>query len=178
VDRIKNLIDKQTLQKLRMEPGKMHNEYKEKCFKALAIEVLPSCFVAAVAIPDIILDKGHGSTDFAFQVIVSLFLKPIMEMHRRIGMEGFHLRASKVEEKKPSFLRAVKRALKGYFPKRGTTSMSFCEEGTTDEILVNMAHLLAWGVGAHYNSKNSKWISMLDIDVNKAGYGSSHLEEP
>jgi predicted MPP superfamily phosphohydrolase len=179
VKKIKNVIDNQTIQKLiKEQPSRLYKEYKEKCFNAMANEVLPNCFVAAIVIPDIILGKGHENTSFSYQAIFSHFLKPILEMHRRIGMEGFHLRISKINEIKKSFLGTTKQALKKAFPLKKTTSADFCVEGTTDDILVNMSRLLAWGVGAFYNSKNLRWISLLDIDAQQIGYGSAHLEEP
>ena len=73
----------------------MHKEHKEIFFNVMANEVLPSCFVVATVIPDIILGIGHEKTSFAYQAITSLFLKPILEMHRGIKIESFHLRSSK-----------------------------------------------------------------------------------
>ncbi|HLP47426.1 MAG TPA: toll/interleukin-1 receptor domain-containing protein [Candidatus Kapabacteria bacterium] len=161
LNKIKDIIDTQTIQKLKMSPSRMYPDCKEKCIKALSM-VLPNCFVAAVTIPDIILGRGHADTNYAYQVLVNLFLKPLMEMHRRIGMNRFNLRISKVNEKKPYLLGLVKSELKKYFPKRDTTSVQFCEENSSDEIFSNISRLIAWVVGVYYNSKDSKWISMLE----------------
>ena len=165
LENLKRYIDDQTIEELKMPPRKLRPEYKEKCLTAIAT-ILPISFVVAVAVPDIMLSIGRFKTEFSYQVMVSLFLKPLLEMHRKIGIEKFNLRISKIGENKPFLLRSVKNALKICFPKKGTTSADFSIEATSDEIFTNMARLLAWAVGTYYNAKNSRWISMLEIKTN------------
>ena len=162
VERLRSALSAPELRRLEQPPRDLRNDQREGLLTTLAV-VLPDAFVASIAVPSLLLTIGRGRTDFAYQALIDLFLAPLAELHRRVGVERFRLRLSQVGENGGFVLGAAKNTLKTSFPGKGARSATFAVAGDQDLPLVQAGRLVAWAVGAFYNSNSAdkRWISLL-----------------
>jgi len=162
VERLAKALPPADLRHLERPPRELRNDQREALLTALA-GVLPEAFVASIATPSLLLAIGRRRTEFAYQALLDLFLAPLAELHRRVGVERFGLRLSQVGEKSAFVLGASKSTLKRSFPGKGAQSATLASPGDADLPLVHGARLVAWAVGTFYNSSpaDERWISLL-----------------
>ena len=161
VENLRSHIGTAELHKLLIPPRKLRKEEKHSFITAMG-SVLEDCFEVAVTFPELFLRVGHHHPELAHQAMIDSFLLPLMQTHRRLGIENFHLRLYPVGDRGDCLLRNAKRVAKACYPKRGTTSVAFVGNNECGRILTAMARLFAWTVGSFHNSGNRHWISLLE----------------
>ncbi|HXT22125.1 MAG TPA: toll/interleukin-1 receptor domain-containing protein [Thermoanaerobaculia bacterium] len=162
VERMAKALTPANVRLLERPPRELRNDQREALLTTLA-GLLPDAFVASIAAPSLLLAIGRRRTEFAYQALLDLFLAPLAELHRRVGVERFDLRLSQVGEKSAFVLGASKSTLKRSFPGKGAQSVTLTAPGDEDLPLVHAARLVAWAVGTYYNSSpaDDRWISLL-----------------
>jgi hypothetical protein len=168
VGRLKAALGDNALAKVNIPPGRMRNEEKEDALLAVA-SALHDSFVAAVTVPDLIIAAGRNRPDVAYQAMIDLFLLPLIETHRRLEFAQFHLRIASVGDSTAVLLASAKRALKAGYAKKGSSTVEIASEAQADlHLLFWAARIVAWAVGAFYNSGHDKWVSLLEQRMNEA----------
>lgn len=151
-----------------MPPSRMRNEEKTGALVAIA-DALQDSFVAAVTFPELVMGAGRHRPAVAYQAMVDLFLLPLVESHRRLEFLQFHARLSSVGEATGALIASAKKALKGGYAKRGSSSVELVDDGQGDlALLVFAGRMIAWAVGAFYNSANDKWVRLLEERMSPA----------
>lgn len=164
-DTFQKSLKQSTFDQLEKPARKLRNEEKEEILSAAA-NSLENCFIVAVAIPSLLIKARRTRLELAYQNILNLFLIPIIEKHRRLGVGQLHVCLPNVGEKNSYLLKSTKSAIKAIYPTKNAYSADFIRK-QEDLILQNMARIIAWTVGNFYNSNNSRWITLLEDTIKK-----------
>ena len=141
-------------------PSQLRNEEKERLMRATSYALRDS-LVVAVTIPALMLGVGRANPDVAYQAIADLLLLPILETHRKLQFQQFHAHISDVGEANKGLQGIVKRVIRCAFPKKGCWGAEIVARDSIFSSLDYMGRLIAWAVGAFYNSGKSRWLQIL-----------------
>ncbi len=160
---IKDLDYKMLERLLKIPPSKLRNEYRELFLKNIA-NSLTDCFIVAAAIPSLILSVGNTNPELAYQSMLSIFLLPLLEQHKRLGFEQLHVRLSQTGKKDSYLLRSAKAMVRASTLKKSGKNYSadFQKKEDSEIVIIKMARIVAWAVSSFYNSGDAQWIKFLE----------------
>lgn len=162
-------IDSETLSYFNEQsPSRLRPDRKSNVLTAMG-KALSDSFLVAVTIPSHILNVGRSSPRLSYQVIVYLFLLPLLGMHKSLDFERFNIRFSPIGEEGVgrALIKYAKPLIKARFPKNSAKSVDFIDKGDEWWPLMKMANTLAWVISAYYNQNNSDWINLLKSFFNE-----------
>jgi hypothetical protein len=169
VERLKAALSEKAVTMADIPPSRMRNEEKEDALMAVSA-ALHDSFIAAVTVPDLIIAVGRNRPDIAYQAMIDLFLLPLIETHRRLDFVQFHARIASVGDSTALLVASAKKALKASYTKKGSGSVEIEGDQQGDlNLLFRAARIVAWAVGAFYNSGHDKWVSLLEQGMNETG---------
>ncbi|MBW8877876.1 MAG: hypothetical protein JF614_23170 [Acidobacteria bacterium] len=123
---------------------------RERIFTAISAAI-GGTFVVSVAVPSALLRAGRKRPEIAYQALCSLFLVPLVELHKKLEMQEVHLRLVGVGSCTPKLAALARAALREGYPKKSGSTVEVIEDGQPElAILGKMARYLAWAVERLY----------------------------
>lgn len=158
LEKLKDSLGSSGMKRLASPLRKLYPTEKEDLIQSCAL-VLRESHVICVSFSSLLLGVARSRPDLAYQVVADLMFLPLLQAHKKYGIDQFTCYLSKVGECDTAVLRAFKKVLLGTFPRKGATKLvlSTFEES----LLIQVARLFVWAASAHYNRQESKWISMI-----------------
>jgi hypothetical protein len=140
----------------------MHPADRERLFTAMSA-ALGGTFVVSVAVPAALLRAGRKRPEICYQALCSMFLGPLLELHRNLEMEEVHLRLVSVGSCTPKLVALSKATLKEIYPKKSGCTVEVISTGEPELAAVGkMARYLAWAVERLYNRDEKKWLAYFE----------------
>jgi hypothetical protein len=142
---------------------KMEIWERERLFSIMAA-TLGGTFIVSVALPSALLWAGLGKPSISYRAICGVLVVPLVELHRTLKVEEFHLRFPKIGECTQAFRGMVRGVLNNAYPKKGQASVDAIEEGSSFEVLADMAKHISYAVERLYRQPepDKKWISYFE----------------
>jgi hypothetical protein len=161
-------VDKRVLGSLISHtPSRVRNEDKE----ALAVQMaqtFKSGFIAAGVFSNLVLKAGRVKPLMAYQVIIDLFLLPLLSLHMELGFQRVQLLIPDVEAENDGLLKVSKRALRAVFPESNAGDVKVVEDTSPWYIVNRFARFVDWAVGAAYRRGNRQWLDVLEAAFREA----------
>ncbi len=103
----------------------------------------------------------------AYQLMVDLFILPLVRMHKRLRFTRLALFLPDVDPgntgaHNKQLLNASKKAVRAIYRKRGSAAVDRLEDGSVLEAFFATGKLVAWAVHRRYNSDDEKWVAILE----------------
>jgi hypothetical protein len=139
-----------------------HPADRERLFGAMS-SAIGGTFVVSVAVPAALLRAGRKRPEISYQALCSMFLGPLVELHRKLDMEAVHLRLIGVGSCTPKLVAMARTALKESYPKKSGSTVEVISDGECDlSVIGKMAKYFAWAVERLYNRGEEKWLAYFE----------------
>jgi hypothetical protein len=150
-------------------PDKLHDNEKNLLIRAMS-SILKDSLVVAVAVPSPLLDLGKSEPMLAYQILVDLFLLPLVGIHKQFEVNELNLHLGKVDTTNPvrgrtqrdsvdaALYKLIKKMVQPGGPRKMKTTLELVKESDPTYPILYLARFFTWAVHALYNSNNSHWI--------------------
>jgi hypothetical protein len=140
----------------------MHPADRERLFTGMSAAI-GGTFVVSVAVPAALLRAGRKRPEISYQALCSMFLSPLVELHRNIEIEEVHLRLAGVGSCTPKLVALARAALKESYPKKSGSTVEVISDGEPElAVIGKIARYLAWAVERLYNRDEGKWLTYFE----------------
>ncbi|MEM9552662.1 MAG: toll/interleukin-1 receptor domain-containing protein [Acidobacteriota bacterium] len=175
VNSTRGLFGDRALSVAKRRPSKLWPSEKELLL-SIAAEILEECFTVAVTTPAALLSGGRRRPDLAYRVLLDLFLFPLLDMHKRLEVDQFHLKLQGGDPKRNSLLKTTKQDIKSVFPHRSNT-VELVEATEESTIFLEVGRYLGWILNRHYNEGKRDWLDRLKTAIGNESKGSLDVRE-
>jgi hypothetical protein len=140
-----------------------HPADRERLFAAMSAAI-GGTFVVSVAVPSALLRAGRKKPEVSYQALCSMFLGPLVELHRKLEVEAVHLRLIGVGSCTGKLVALARTTLKDSYPKKSGSTVEVISDGDCDlSVIGKMARYFAWAVEQLYNEKKEKkWLAYFE----------------
>jgi hypothetical protein len=139
-----------------------HPADRERLFTAMSAAI-GGTFVVSVAVPAALLRAGRKRPEISYQALCSMFLDPLVELHRKLEMEEVHLRLMGVGSCTPKLVALARAVLKESYPKKRGSTVEVISDGESElAVIGKIARYLAWAVERLYNRDEKKWLAYFE----------------
>lgn len=156
-------IEAERLEVLGKKTNKLEIWQREKLFSIMAA-ALGGAFIVSVALPHAFLWAGRGRPEISYRAVCGIFLVPLVELHRTLRMEEFHLRIPKIGGCTEKLKSIATEIVKNAFPRKGRASIDVVGEESSLSVIVEMADHISWAVERMYRQPepDKKWIKYFE----------------
>lgn len=163
---------------LSIRASKLRNDERERLFLELGA-LLHEAFIAAITLPEIMLIAGKNNPTIAYTAFLDMLLLPLVQMHKKHGVDMFNLILPRIEEQSGSVRGSVistsKKILKAIYHEKGSFKVVETIDNENWPVITETARLIAWGVNVSHNQQNDKWLLYFEKGIEEAV--SSQLDE-
>ncbi|HEX9943962.1 MAG TPA: toll/interleukin-1 receptor domain-containing protein [Thermoanaerobaculia bacterium] len=139
-----------------------HPVDRERIFSAISAAI-GGTFVVSVAVPSALLRAGRRRPEIAYQALCSMFLVPLVEIHKKLEMQEVHLRLVSVGSCTPKLVALARAALREGYPKKSGSTVEVIGDGQPElTVIGKVARYLAWAVERLYNRNEATWLAYFD----------------
>lgn len=148
-------------------PTNLRKEEKHQIIQCMPA-VLMDSFIVAVAIPSLLLDLGESRPALAYQILVDLFLVPLLGIHYRLGVNRLEVSSSKVDiagtaatdSINGDVIKLIKKVLvpRGQRRHNIQTDLKVLGKHEPNYAILALARFFTWALHRLHNDDNPAWI--------------------
>lgn len=181
LQRLRQQLPEALLKRLTSEsPTDLRKDEKAAIIRCMSA-VLVDSFVVAVAIPSLLLEVGANRPPLAYQILVDLFLVPLLGIHYRLGRDSPDGSVNRLEVyfgkigniRKPrraangstdgDVVKIIKKFLVPHGPRRDAveTDLKILRQNDPNYAMVALTRFFTWALHKLHNDNDSAWIDKI-----------------